>query len=117
MQTLTVIDTVHTYTGMRKVSLNRTSPTSPLRIFLNNNATLQLGLLDQVRGTACPAARQKCIRAIQVQLYVQPCGNDINLDESVNCRIRGTPLTAPHCLCAELECSASWCMKYASSRP
>lgn len=42
------VDTVGTYLGMRKISLNRTSPTSPLRIFLNNNATLQIGLLDQV---------------------------------------------------------------------
>ena len=43
-----VIDSVGSYLGMRKVSLNRTSPINPLRIFLNNNATLQLGLLDQV---------------------------------------------------------------------
>jgi hypothetical protein len=43
-----VIDSVGSYLGMRKISLNRTSPTNPLRIFLNNNATLQLGLLDQV---------------------------------------------------------------------
>ena len=42
------VDTVGTYLGMRKVSLDRVSPTSPLRIFLNNNATLQIGLLDQV---------------------------------------------------------------------
>lgn len=44
----TTVDTVAAYVGMRKVSLNRTSPTSPLRIFLNNNASLQIGLLDQV---------------------------------------------------------------------
>ena len=56
MQTPTAIDTVHAYTGMRKISLNRTTPTSPLRIFLNNNATLQVGLLDQVRSTECPAS-------------------------------------------------------------
>lgn len=42
------VDTVSTYLGMRKVSLDRVTPTSPLRIFLNNNATLQIGLLDQV---------------------------------------------------------------------
>ncbi len=46
--TATAVDTIGTYLGMRKISLNRTSPTSPLRIFLNNNATLQVGLLDQV---------------------------------------------------------------------
>ncbi|CAK0785159.1 hypothetical protein CVIRNUC_008365 [Coccomyxa viridis] len=46
-ETPTAIDTVHAYTGMRKISLDRTTPTSPLRIFLNNNATLQVGLLDQ----------------------------------------------------------------------
>ena len=56
MQTPTAIDTVHAYTGMRKISLNRTTPTSPLRIFLNNNATLQVGLLDQVRSTEYPAS-------------------------------------------------------------
>jgi len=59
--TASAVDTVGTYLGMRKVSLNRTSPTSPLRIFLNNNVTLQVGLLDQVscatdRCTHCVAS-------------------------------------------------------------
>ena len=49
-----VIDSVGSYLGMRKISLNRTSPTNPLRIFLNNKATLQLGLLDQVNFPCWP---------------------------------------------------------------
>lgn len=57
------------YLGMRKVSLDRTTPTSPLRIFLNNNATLQIGLLDQVSGSPCKlpnidtGALHRCIDA------------------------------------------------------
>ena len=70
-----VIDSVGSYLGMRKVSLNRTSPTNPLRIFLNNNATLQLGLLDQVNfpcwpwllidpGSLQPSLTSYCISAV-----------------------------------------------------
>ena len=50
LPSIPVIDSVGSYLGMRKISLNRTSPTNPLRIFLNNKATLQLGLLDQVKS-------------------------------------------------------------------
>ncbi|CAL8469103.1 g8644 [Coccomyxa elongata] len=35
------------YAGMRKVSLGKTSPTNPLRIYLNNQPFLGLGPLDQ----------------------------------------------------------------------
>jgi hypothetical protein len=70
-----VIDSVGSYLGMRKISLNRTSPTNPLRIFLNNKATLQLGLLDQVNfpvdfcisiepGSLQPFLTSYCISAV-----------------------------------------------------
>ena len=60
------VDTVGSYLGMRKVSLDRTTPTSPLRIFLNNNATLQVGLLDQVSPAIMHASQRRYRRFTQV---------------------------------------------------
>ncbi|BDA45139.1 probable beta-glucuronidase [Coccomyxa sp. Obi] len=42
-----VLDEVMSYTGMRKVSLGKSTPMSPLRIFLNNEPFLGFGPLDQ----------------------------------------------------------------------
>ncbi|KAK9908188.1 hypothetical protein WJX75_003952 [Coccomyxa subellipsoidea] len=46
-QTSTFFDEVMSYAGMRKIALGKSTPTGPLRIFLNNEPLLFLGTLDQ----------------------------------------------------------------------
>ena len=49
VQTSTFFDEVMSYAGMRKIALGKSTPTGPLRIFLNNEPLLFLGTLDQAR--------------------------------------------------------------------
>jgi hypothetical protein len=42
-----MLDQVQGYAGMRKIATCQTSQDGPLRICLNNEAILQIGLLDQ----------------------------------------------------------------------
>jgi hypothetical protein len=53
------LDSVLGYTGIREFTLQKVTDEAPLRIFLNNQPLLALGLLDQVRSAPWTIASTK----------------------------------------------------------